>query len=217
MSASISPFIVYTDFKSANAWLALPAIRALAAEFALPLSWQPLAVAQRAPPPAQSDETRGETHQRVREQYRRDITARQAAALNLPLQFPPQPEESTAALYGLAWCNAFNPGAQASADAYVDAVFSRYWQHQIDADSAADIASLLDELSIDSAGFAEFCATEGPAQLDTVRAQALEHGIIDVPGFVVDDEPWIGREHMPMLRWLLGGRDGPAPGVLPED
>ena len=38
-------------------------------------------------------------------------------------------------------------------------------------------------------------------------------GIFGVPGYVVAGEYFWGREHLPMVRWLLLGRQGPAPDI----
>lgn len=34
-----------------------------------------------------------------------------------------------------------------------------------------------------------------------------------VPTYLVGDEMWFGREHLPRVAWLLGGAHGPAPDV----
>ena len=41
----------------------------------------------------------------------------------------------------------------------------------------------------------------------------FDAGIFGVPTYVVDREVFFGREHLPMVRWLLEGRQGPAPDI----
>ena len=36
-------------------------------------------------------------------------------------------------------------------------------------------------------------------------------GVNSAPTFVVGDELFRGRQHLPMIRWILGGRAGPGP------
>lgn len=38
-----------------------------------------------------------------------------------------------------------------------------------------------------------------------------EMGVFDVPAYLVEDDLFLGRQHLPMIRWLLTGRRGPAP------
>jgi hypothetical protein len=41
----------------------------------------------------------------------------------------------------------------------------------------------------------------------------FEAGIFGVPGYELEGEYFFGREHLPMVRWILGGRNGNAPDV----
>ena len=38
-------------------------------------------------------------------------------------------------------------------------------------------------------------------------------GVYGVPTYLVEDEMWFGREHLPRVAWILGGRQGPPPDV----
>jgi 2-hydroxychromene-2-carboxylate isomerase len=39
----------------------------------------------------------------------------------------------------------------------------------------------------------------------------VNSGWFQAPGFVVEDEVFYGRQHLPMIRWILEGRSGPVP------
>ena len=46
-----------------------------------------------------------------------------------------------------------------------------------------------------------------------MQQRIFEAGIFGVPGYVVEGEYYWGREHLPRVRWILGGRRGPAPDI----
>ena len=50
-------------------------------------------------------------------------------------------------------------------------------------------------------------------RLRRLQAQLHGAGIFGVPTYVIDGEVFFGREHLPAVRWLLGGRQGPVPDV----
>jgi len=60
-------------------------------------------------------------------------------------------------------------------------------------------------------GFAEFAAGPGRVAHDRINEAAFAAGIYGVPSYLVADEFWFGREHLPRVAWILGGRAGPAP------
>ena len=41
----------------------------------------------------------------------------------------------------------------------------------------------------------------------------FDAGIFGVPGYVLEGEYYFGREHLPMVRWMLTGRKGASPDV----
>ena len=58
--------------------------------------------------------------------------------------------------------------------------------------------------------YAEVVGRERQAERDQA---AFDAGLFGVPAYLVDDEMWFGREHLPRVAWLLGGRVGRAPDV----
>ena len=44
-----------------------------------------------------------------------------------------------------------------------------------------------------------------------VQSAALEAGVFDVPSYSLDGEIFLGRQHLPMIRWLLSDRRGQPP------
>ena len=62
-------------------------------------------------------------------------------------------------------------------------------------------------------GFRQFLSGEGKDLHDEMQAKIYGAGIFGVPSYVVGGELFFGREHLPLLRWLLSGRSGPAPDI----
>jgi 2-hydroxychromene-2-carboxylate isomerase len=75
------------------------------------------------------------------------------------------------------------------------------------------VAALIAESGGDAAGFSAFLAGEGRREHDALQAQLHGAGVFGVPSYVIDGEVFFGREHLPAVRWMLGGRRGPAPDV----
>lgn len=60
-------------------------------------------------------------------------------------------------------------------------------------------------------GFADFCEGQGKRQLQDESAALNEQGLVVAPGFVCDGEVFQGRQHLPMIRWIIQGRQGTPP------
>jgi 2-hydroxychromene-2-carboxylate isomerase len=78
------------------------------------------------------------------------------------------------------------------------------------------IRRLLDGAGADLRGFDDYAAGAGAAANAALQQDAFDAGIFGVPTFVVAGERYFGREHLPRVRWHLGGEHGPAPDVAYE-
>ncbi len=209
MSEPTTPFVfdtalaVCVDFRNPHAWLAIEPSCALAAKLGIRIDWLPRLV---PPPqlgrPAAESEERGVRHRSVRADYFARDLARYAAARGSIVDFAHCEGDGLAPALGLLHARALVP---ARTQDYVTAMFEAIWS---DARGAGrdTVASLLTELGVDARGF-EARVSELHA-LDASLAAAGVHG---VPCYVVDDEPYVGRAHLPMIEWQLTGRAGPPP------
>jgi 2-hydroxychromene-2-carboxylate isomerase len=93
----------------------------------------------------------------------------------------------------------------------MDLIFERYWNESLDIENVRAIARTLDEAGVDAAAFEGFATTEGRAALASAQEYLLESGIQNAPAYLLGDEVFIGRQHLPMIRWLLSGRRGAPP------
>ena len=69
----------------------------------------------------------------------------------------------------------------------------------------------MDSLSGDGADFGRWAASDGPEALATLEFELREFGLHQTPAYVVEHEVFYGRQHLPMIRWILAGRKGPGP------
>jgi 2-hydroxychromene-2-carboxylate isomerase len=75
------------------------------------------------------------------------------------------------------------------------------------------VAQVLVEAGAEVAGFGDYLAGPGRQLHDRLQADVFAAGIFGVPSYVVAGEVFFGREHLPMVRWLLTGRSGAAPDI----
>jgi 2-hydroxychromene-2-carboxylate isomerase len=98
-------------------------------------------------------------------------------------------------------------------DRFIDEAYARFWRRELDIEEHGVLASLLGEVGADVSGFREFAEGPGRAEHDELNERAFAAGVYGVPTYLVGEEMWFGREHLPRVAWLLGGAAGPAPDV----
>jgi len=77
----------------------------------------------------------------------------------------------------------------------------------LDIEDTAVISSVLTEAGADGAGFAKFAET-GRAEVAAISRVAEGLGVFGVPSFVLGDELYWGREHLPDIREMLAHQPG---------
>ena len=194
----MTPLTIYVDFASAAARLAVAPTCALAASLGIVPDWQPCPVEER--PMATRGNARGAEHARIRAAYRRREEAYYARVQGLELNYPVGPARVANA--ALAWANRHGAG-----DAWTRSAFDAIWAGRLDPDDPAAVEAVLTDWC-PIVGFGSFLDAEADAALAANKARALEHGAISVPAYVIRDQLFIGREHLPMIRWLLENDDG---------
>ena len=204
-----SPVTLCVDFKNPQSYFAKDPSYELADELGLHIDWQPLLVpAMTRPKPEADNEDRGTQHRRRRAEYYEKDLKRYAGVRGLTLDNVYRNPDSTTAGVGLLWVKRFSEDI---IRAYIDGVFDRYWCDVLNIESPLAIGSLLDEIGADGAGFIDYAAGEGVSQLQSRQAALRGAGVFNVPGYVVQGEIFFGRQHLPMIRWLLSGRAGNGP------
>jgi 2-hydroxychromene-2-carboxylate isomerase len=215
--ASDSPLIVYVDVKSPYAFIASEPTFRLEDQLGIAADWRPLTLDI----PSYLGSARLDERGNVVEQNRTDEQwaavkysyrdARRYAALEgLTLRGTVKIWDTSIAHIGMMWAKRQGREVLRS---YVRGVYRPFWRRELDAEDPAVIASVLRSAGADVAGFEAFLGGEGRAEHDAMQAAIFDAGIFGVPSYVVGGELFFGRENLPMVRWLLAGRKGPAPDV----
>ncbi len=215
--ASDAPLIVYLDIKSPYAFIAKDPTCALEDQLGVEIDWRPLTLDI----PSYLGSARLGERDEVIEQDRtpeqwaavkyayRDAR-RYAALRGLTLRGTVKIWDTSIAHIGMMWAK--RQGARA-VRSFLDHVYPPFWRRELDTEDPAMITAVLQASGVDTSGFAAFLAGEGREEHDRMQERIFDAGIFGVPSYVVGGRVFFGREHLPTVRWLLGGRAGPAPDI----
>jgi 2-hydroxychromene-2-carboxylate isomerase len=204
---------VVLDIRYPQAYLALGPAMAFARERGLSVDWLPLSVSTLKPPEALAEgegEGRGVRHRRFRaQQIAREIEV-YADAQGLRLQDIYRAGDSLAFNRGWLWMRHHH--GERLVD-YLSEAFRAYWAVEFDPAIETDVATLVDSLVGDGAGeaFRSWSQREGSVVAEKVAEDLRGQGVFGVPSFLVEGEIFLGRQHLPMIDWVLGGRAGEIP------
>jgi len=141
-------------------------------------------------------------HQWRRVRYSYMDCRRQARKRGLVIRGPQKIWDSTLAAAGMLH-------AQRAGDAvfrrYHDAIFERFWKRELDIEDTTAIGAVLAESGADGAAFSAH-AQVGCDEVAAISRAAEAKGVFGVPTFVVDDELFWGREHLPDIHAMLSDR-----------
>ena len=98
-------------------------------------------------------------------------------------------------------------------DRFIDEIYPPFWNRELDIEDIGVLEAVLNRAGLEANGFADYASGPGRVLHDRTNAEAFDAGVFGVPTFVVEDEVWFGREHLPRVGWILAGRNGEAPGV----
>lgn len=197
--APTAALTVAVDIKSPECYLALAPTRALARDLDLDVDWLPIVTAPRRPAPEGDD--RSSRHKRHRVAYRQRDLARYATAAGLTLRDPERNPDSSLAGTAMLAAKAHSTRAL---HAFLDIAFERYWKTELDIEDRDAVAATLREVGV---GDLPEASDAFAALQDSIAAA----GLFDAPAYLVDEEVFFGRAHLPMIRWILEGRVGPGP------
>jgi 2-hydroxychromene-2-carboxylate isomerase len=200
---------VLLDLRHPQAYLALHPTLAFAESLALDVNWLPLGVPSLKPPrAAQEGDDRGTRHRRYRAQALAREIETYADAQGLVLRDFYRSGEAEAANLAWLWLRDRQPD---QLSAFLVELFRAYWSLALDPSSGEQVAAVLARVNVNAAGFAAWCRAEGQGVAAALAAELQERGLFQVPAYVVGEEVFYGRQHLPMIRWLLAGRTGAIP------
>ena len=179
---------VYIDFKSPAAYLAISPTLALAKRLDLAIDWKPFRAIEREVPKLGKQETVGESHRRVRAASQRALSVTYAAHQGIDLRVPPQPGSTDLALGVLL-------GIEGDPLPFIRGALNAYWEAHADLDDMAVVHALLVESGVTYTG----SLADARSVLEAAQMQAEEAGIVGVPGYVIEEQLFVGREHLPWI------------------
>jgi len=86
---------------------------------------------------------------------------------------------------------------------YHDLVFERFFKRELDIEDIAAVGTVLAEAGADIESWSVYAVEQGPAAVRRIQSNAEADGVFGVPTFVIDNEMFWGREHLPVIQEIL--------------
>jgi len=204
-----SQLSVLLDIRQPLAYLALRPSAAFASELGIEINWLPLTTPplRRPSNPAPQDD-RGIRHRRSRaEAIVREIET-YSAIQGIVLREYYRDGDAGAVNQGWLFVRERHPERLV---AFLSEAFRAYWALEWEPSDEAAVAALIDSLCQDGAEFLTWSAHEGPATAASLADELRGRGLTGSPCYVIEDEVFLGRQHLPMIQWILQGRNGSVP------
>ncbi len=215
-----SPLTVYIDFKSPYAYLSIEPTRQLARELRLEIDWLPfvldipsyLGSARLDGSGAVAQQSRSED-QWSKVKYAYYDCRRYANLRGMTLRGTVKIWDTNLAAIGMLWAR---QQGDAILQRYIDGIYVPFWQRELDVEDVAVIEGVLAAAGADTTGFGEYVLGSGARENERIQTEAFDRGIFGVPTYVVGDQMYFGREHLPRIRWQLQGGAGDPPDIAYE-
>jgi len=208
---------VYIDLKSPYAFIAIEPTRAMAGSLGVTIDWRPFTLdipsylgSARLDKRGQVASSDRSAQQWTGVRYAYRDARRYASLRRKTLRGTEKIWDSSLAGIAMLWAKA--QGA-AVFDRFVDAAYASFWRRELDIEDLGVLESTLADAGVAVAGFRDFAARSGREAHDALNRAAFDAGVFGVPTYLVGDELWFGREHLPRVAWLLAGAKGAAPDV----
>ena len=206
---------VYIDLKSPYAYLAIDPTRAMAAARGVTIDWRPFTLDIPSYLGSAKLDKKGKVAKANRSaqqwtgvKYAYADCRRYANLCDKTVRGTVKIWDSSLAGIAMLWAKR---EGQDGFERFVDAAYPPFWRRELDIEDVDVLAATLEQAGITSEGFHEFVAGPGREAHDRTNQEAFDAGVFGVPTYLVDDEAWFGREHLPRVAWLLDGAEGPAP------
>jgi len=211
MTSSVigSGLTVVLDIRDPFSYLALRPAFDFLDEMGIDATWLPIRGHSLVAPstPSRGDD-RGTRHRR----FRAEMIAREIAVYanvqGLVIRSPYRQGPADAAHIAWLWIR------ECAADrlrVFLEEAFRRYWALELDPDNPDDLATLLEDLSFEIMAFRRWAAEHGKEAIRSLGSELADAQVYQGPAYVWNGEVFYGRQHLPMIRWLLEGASGDRP------
>lgn len=211
------PAILYLDFKSPYAYLAVEPTRELERELGVQFDWRPFVLDIPSYLGSARLDKKGSVvaQNRSSEQWSSVKYAyydcrRYANLRELTLRGTEKIWDTNLVATAMLWVKNYDYTTQ---QRFIDLVFQPFWKRELDVENSAVIQSLLDQVGADGTAFIAWARAKGTTMNAQLQSSAFSAGIFGVPTYVVGTQRYFGREHLPRIRWQLTGQHGSAPDI----
>jgi 2-hydroxychromene-2-carboxylate isomerase len=207
---------VYIDYKSPYAYIAKDATYQLEQEFGIEIDWYPLTlnIGSYLGTAKKNRSGKVESNRSPRQwlavKYAYKDTRRYAELRGLTLYGTKKIWDTSIAAIGMLWAKQQGHDILKN---YTDSTYEKFWKQELDVEDPDVVIAQLEEAGADAGGFVDYLEGEGRSYHDALQDEILDLGYFGVPTYVIDDEVYFGREHLPRIRWHLAGRPGPLPDI----
>jgi 2-hydroxychromene-2-carboxylate isomerase len=215
--ATDSPAIVYLDFKSPYAYLAIEPTRALERKLGVQFDWRPFVLdipsylgSARLDEAGKVVEQSRSTEQWAGVKYAYYDCRRYATLYQQTIRGTVKIWDTNLAATAMLWTKNYDYDTQQK---FIDLVFQPFWKRELDVENSTAIEQLLDQVGADGAAFGEWARDEGTAINAQLQSSAFSDGIFGVPSYVVGSDVYFGRENLPRVHWQIAGQNGPTPDI----
>ncbi len=209
--------VVYIDLKSPYAFIAIDPTRAIAASAGVSIDWRPFTLdipsylgSARVDHKRRVTKSNRTAEQWTGVRYAYRDARRYASLRDKTLRGTEKIWDSSLAAIAMLWAKS---QGSACLDLFLDEAYRAFWRRELDIEDLEVLESTLRSADVGVEGFREFAAGEGRVLHDEMNEAAFECGVYGVPTYLVGDEMWFGREHLPRVDWLIAGQRGDAPDV----
>ena len=200
---------VLLDIRQPQAYLALHPAAALAEECGVEINWLPLVVPPLlAPSEPHPDDDRGVLHRRSRAQALAREIATYAAVQGLVIRETYRDADPAELNLAWLWVREHRPARLFD---FLAEAFRAYWALELDLCSVGAVAATLARCGAREGEFRSWRADVGPSKAAALAEELRAVGLTRSPCYLVEDEVFVGRQHLAMIRWILAGRQGPGP------
>ena len=228
------PLIIYIDLKSPYAYLSIDPTRNMLKELGVVADWRPFVLDI---PSYLGSAKLGKGGKKVAKQNRTEeqwsdvkyayFDCRRYANLSgKTIRGTVKIWNTDLPAIGMLWLKRFSNLDEQCAEnsfleRYIDEIYDSFWKRELDAEDISSVLEILEKIEAPTDGFLEYALGEGATLNSLLQESAFDQGIFGVPTFILPNESindpkhekFFGREHLPRISWLLGGRQGPAPTV----
>jgi len=214
---STAPVVVYLDVKSPYAYLAIEPTRRLEQQLGEEFDWRPLVLDIPSYLGSAELDSAGNVAAQNRSaaqwgavKYSYYDCRRYASVNHTTLRGTTKIWDTHLVAAVWLWLKQHAPNALPK---FIDQVYAPFWRRELDIEDPAALAQILVHNDIDADTCLSWSLTDGQRINQQFEQAVFDAGIYGVPSYVIENEHYFGREHLPRIAWQLLGNVGPAPDI----